>query len=889
MASPSDRSADSGDAWAAYYGIAQAEANGSADPGSDDDPSLAEVQTLFVVQAGQSATSAQARPKGRPKKTLKTGVAIESTSKALPQPAADLESATPWFQIPCVPQDQFQLSAALLHGQQGAAVALATQGHDCTLFKPDLVAGLCDCFIRGCNKPSEVDQVTFQLARHYLDSHYHLASGVVLEKEFSKNRDELKERILRLASSATILQRHFRHHLEDALTRLPQKCLLAYYDVSCYDETPMNISIRHANPMIGEAEDITAVGTASCGPPDPSYQHHNRNNLLTTKVKMLQVQSKFGCLVWPLENPFLLYGSAYNPLFGMQRSTAEVTFECLKRADGVSSAVNRFQFKCRTTCVDRASSNPLAEHAVNACREPSWSETLLHCDTHHIATSFRRTFDDLLPTEVSGMINFAIAVQEGGKWAMFRSALSTEIKSRELAFVVGPLPMAAQAFKSRILQITLGRRQNDLDKYCMLKNCMTGDWRNKTKLEVLVTPGAHWPDRETTKQNMEVVLLHVLTSSAPKIFPRSRWTGGEEAISSVLLLHCLHNLIEGTMAKFFAMLGKGGHSKLQAEPTVGQIADAGGAEAVGDATSMLQLVTGNTLDSAAAQDLHQTLTFAELNARVRSVAGQWLSTRPLGKLLLMKEVIIPLTDLLQGQLYHSSLDFEQAERAKLARLILSGQACSARDRSYPLQIAAQMIEEGKFMEKLKTLVSNKKAWDIFPPECFTFEFRALSHRVIARSGAAIKTLVRKPHGQFPITMFAMLHNPDVTPSLLAQPACVKDAWSQRLQEAFPTWTEPRFLAMLEGHMHMQKTDISGVETLHASIRRHLLQRSLQTHVFGLHSASAEWVLQHQRRSLARVHSVLPAQVEKVTRVTRHKQTPPIVKVVSACFLKHAQS
>jgi hypothetical protein len=85
---------------------------------------------------------------------------------------------------------------------------------------------------------------------------------------------------------------------------------------------------------------------------------------------------------------------------------------------------------------------------------------------------------------------------------------------------------------------------------------------------------------------------------------------------------------------------------------------------------------------------------------------------------------------------------------------------------------------------------------------------------------------------------------------------------------------------LVAHANIQWTDISGVEARHASIRRQLMTRSIQTTTFGIADASAEWVFQNLRlMSRPRVSNRKRRQPRKHKQATHHHQmlrlqTPP---------------
>ena len=75
-----------------------------------------------------------------------------------------------------------------------------------------------------------------------------------------------------------------------------------------------------------------------------------------------------------------------------------------------------------------------------------------------------------------------------------------------------------------------------------------------------------------------------------------------------------------------------------------------------------------------------------------------------------------------------------------------------------------------------------------------------------------------------------------------------DPWSVRLRKRFPTFTEPAFFQILWTVAKFMPVDVSHIESLHATVRRLLFTRSVQTHRMKFGDLSAQWVCQQFRRS-----------------------------------------
>ena len=202
--------------------------------------------------------------------------------------------------------------------------------------------------------------------------------------------------------------------------------------------------------------------------------------------------------------------------------------------------------------------------------------------------------------------------------------------------------------------------------------------------------------------------------------------------------------------------------------------------------------------------------------------------------------------MLYSHLDISSERWEVQQRVAVARgdLNLSGSGCG---RQFMMTEAAFGRVEAKYMERLADLWNSPEQWTTIPPQCLTAQFRALCLRVLARQGAAVEQPLAHPHRQFPFALFQLLETPEEASNMVTIPECRKDTWTLAMQEQHPDLRGDDFLATVTLHAHLQSTNISNIEAKHASVRRQLTARSVQTWALKMATASAEWLCQHIRR------------------------------------------
>eukprot|EP00971_Amphidinium_carterae_P329654 6462242-Amphidinium_carterae.2 len=704
-------------------------------------------------------------------------------------------------------------------------------------------------------KDAILDDVGKNMAEFYLEKdNFHMISGALQEQLFGLSYKNLLLRLKRTAAAFLLLQRCEKFGLEHLLVnKLPDKCCVAYLDVCYYDETPMLVNIKDAVSSPVFAKDLAMQQQGLDGNSLSLPIKQLALSSLTTKAKLLQVQSGFGFLLEISGCPIFIYGSMVKPVTAMAKNDATAILTELLKASDVSSAASHFQLLCRGVCLDKGPANMLCEKLLIGQRSGLWHALQLACDCHVIHTCFKKTYA-LVDTDISGLIAWALSIREGGKFALWRQALAQEILSRQVKFIVAPLAKAAQEYKSHMIDLLFSKDKTWLVRLTALKLVMNGDWRNGKELEFVVPGGQPFPDKKKVQALMVNVLLFCLASTQPVIFPRHRWSGASESLAYICSLGAVHNLLEPTYMRFLDKVQgqKGNTSSASAAhsqechvslPTA--FADVAGLHD----TAMVDAIADQELTSKG-QDLSQaglsdSTIFSALNAKNRTQAFAWLELHPLFRLLLMKIVAGPLTSILALQLQASGADYEQLELSKMASAMMSG-SMDIGSRSFPLVLASSGELEDNANGEYGLLLS-ASIWQVVPATCRTLSFRALCHRLLSRAAASIFQLLSVPHRQFPIALFRLLKDPSASKELEEQPDCIKDEWTLALQHQFGHLHNPLCLGLIQAQAQSLKTDISTVESNHSSIRRLLVARSLQTHSLNVEACSAEWVLQNCRR------------------------------------------
>ena len=676
-----------------------------------------ELETL-IAQLGQ----AQRVRRGRPNRALQEffsdrGLSHSARTAPVPptQPASVPESGAPLSEPlpPPVPVPQVHTQKLLRRGSEGSGVR-----HPATL-------ALQEAWQQCKRSKVPVDEKVAVLAEKYLESGFHLASRVVLQEQVDLDPRGAMMRLNRLACSLWLQDLHERVTLEESLVAaLPEACLLFYGDFCSYDETPMVTSVK----LTRTPSDRSTLAAATA--PSPLPQHVAclealRRGLpspkLSTTSKLLQVRQHYGMLLQVTlpsrpQTPSYCYimGETSTPLQAMSRNNSQTLVECLRRVQGNAQAANAFRFKMRGVVVDEAPSNKTAEESLAQQKPRGWQHLMLPCDTHKASRCHTKTLDAFLGSDVAGLIHLAISVREAGKMAIFRAAMSEVIQER-LVILQGQPSDEAKFHREQMLSLFVSHGPNGLVRRVLLDAAANGDWRNGQRFQHYVPSTAPVLDPRPVAEHVSRCVVAALAGHQPHIYPRHRWTGGDQSVDDIAILLAVHNLLPHVYGRFQAMLDPKNqtqeHSSTQPPPqdVTATISTAATAQTVEELMVSTQgLPASSSTGPTSSGQVPEGLS-ADQNAQLRASAGKWLLKSPLPNLMLMRLVLMPLSKLMRDQLFLAGQDYETQERWSAVQSISDGQE-SFKGRTFRLVAAASGVLEGKFHRELQRLFSDSAQW-----------------------------------------------------------------------------------------------------------------------------------------------------------------------------------
>ena len=432
------------------------------------------------------------------------------------------------------------------------------------------------------------------------------------------------------------------------------------------------------------------------------------------------------------------------------------------------------------------------------------------------------------------------------------------VVGQRLKICCGSLSPEAITYKHHVIE-KFGSTMTDLwKKRTLLLLACNGDWRCGDSLEYFINQPGALQQRSAIVNFMTTSLQYIFGSCKPHLYPRSRWTGSTRAIDDLLLMEALHNMLSACYSVYLNILdGDRSSSQSRASGTTSSGLGRGASAHDMDNSEPVSDLQQDGVSSRVADEGSVPLqdssegasSFAQINAQDRQKAQQWLASKPLGVMMAMRYTLEPLAVLLHAQLELSGEEWELKQHARLLRgLSAGGLEPSETGRSFPLEIAAWEVHEARFFTSITDLFSSTETWQHVPTQDRTVSFRALCFRMLSRAACCIAQNFQHKHQQFPFRLFKAISQPALVEGMLAVRQCCVDPWSLQILARFGH-RQDLLQKVLVAHASQCKTGIAHVEAGHASVRRVLKAKSVQTHALSIMDSGVAWVFQHFRRQM----------------------------------------
>eukprot|EP00959_Pyramimonas_sp_CCMP1952_P194654 4070369-Pyramimonas_sp.AAC.1 len=283
---------------------------------------------------------------------------------------------------------------------------------------------------------------------------------------------------------------------------------------------------------------------------------------------------------------------------------------------------------------------------------------------------------------------------------------------------------------------------------------------------------------------------------------------------------------------------------------------------------------------------------AKVNEEHRREGDKWAGSRPAGHIIAIRLVMQPLRDLLQAKFEVAGEAWEIRQQADVAAALRNGLVLD-RCRKYRAQVLADDECETRAFKQLSDLFDFDVWWNIIPQVDMTSKFRCVAFRMLSRVGCMIEFYLCDRHRKWPCRLFSCVNRERRQPwvELRAEAAsqCIMmlDIVTLHLLASYDSWDGDELISIIRVVAHLARVDISVVEARHATLRRFLVGRSLQTNAMSLLDLGSEWVM-HQARgaNLCTEKKFMP---EKRVRTSRRINPKVRIKKIDALGVRQRQT
>ena len=222
----------------------------------------------------------------------------------------------------------------------------------------------------------------------------------------------------------------------------------------------------------------------------------------------------------------------------VDRTTGECYKEALGRICPNFALIADFERIVRVLTSDRDAAIRKAERRT-AEENPMVSHIHFPCHIH-IAAGIMGRVSELMKDGVSCLVELALCLGQAGAMAAFRKALR-EVLQQDLRIRLGAPPSEHEGHRRSILDLAYaGSPAAFAARRSVVEGLANGDWSRRDVVE-------HWASgpvsRSSIVNRFQKLFVWAVASASPRVFPRHRWTGAEDAIRWVLLLMSCHGLL----------------------------------------------------------------------------------------------------------------------------------------------------------------------------------------------------------------------------------------------------------------------------------------------------------------------------------------------------------
>ena len=479
---------------------------------------------------------------------------------------------------------------------------------------------------------------------------------------------------------------------------------------------------------------------------------------------------------------------------------------------------------------DKAETNNRAIYGRKICtslpplREP--------CSAHITSTSQSRSCKGV-DEQISGIISTSLSMKPGNALQKFRRQLFLVVYY-SVVIVDAPAPPDDSPGRQRFAALLDAVIPSDSVKALKRRHELWLLFTSNTCEERIVF---HNPGLLVGRWAWATRVAHALLPKKVPVFQRHRWLNSLCPLSEYSLLFGVHNLGQRTVPRWLLAL------KDKPLPTLIYSASWELSESESDDEPSSHAGGNNNVPV-------DGIDWAAFNKKHRKTTKQFAATGPGGTLIVARLAMQVNVDLLHYIEHLGSMDWEKEQ---MTRFIERG-VCSTRHGEVQAGIA-----EDKFLDDVEKLMWKSESWQALAPQARTPAQASLAFSMLSSSVCSTDALLFGHWKGNPYQVWSLLTcEPEdrlaQAEYLLNLPPCMRDPWTEKLLELYPTAAalcSVELLSLLLGLGVTVHLENCYIECLNALLRRLSRMRS-QTHTADIQDTSAEFVLRQQANAARKI-------------------------------------
>jgi hypothetical protein len=501
------------------------------------------------------------------------------------------------------------------------------------------------------------------------------------------------------------------------------------------------------------------------------------------------------------------------------------------------------------------------------------------CDIHRTCTVTTAGYS-IGNDHVSGCLALAIAERGPGRFTVLRKIIA-DICRRRLRIVRGHTlaETKPEAFRHRaaFVDLVLPRgglveKSGEFRKGGMSRHLrrmaydklFNGDIQDVEHIWHHVPVGS--PSDADLKEDFVKEAPLLLLPSLLKHFPRHRWTGSQQVFTDVALLANTHGILKEAITLWCDAKG------VSAQPAVAALPAAAAAHDEGymseDGTEQQLVVASSDVADYHYMAAVQRPNWEKVNKKAKTDVGAWARSDPAAAITVLTLTGQPIARLMEQMLHRSGQKWDHQNDCNVAQ----GGA-----RKYRVLEAHRNSAELLYGRAAARLLLSSEPWNVIAIRYRKKEFRSMAFRILMRHMGGTYLLMFVPHKGMPFSLFRLIEDESFAVTLVREPICLRDDFTQGLITAKNAEETPSnlvshvTLSCLTSVAEVVRLDTARIETGHSFWQREAKCRGLQTAVDTFLAVSSTFVMHRTRVAQEQFNR------RHVRRILKKRGRPPKVR------------